>query len=244
MKLDQHFLIDEKIIKRIVSEAKIKESDSVLEIGPGTGNITKFFPKCNLILIEKDEELANKLKSRFGDVKIIVGNALDFIDKLKFDLIVSALPYSISEPLMRKLVLTDFKRAILVMPKNLIDSTKKNNTSLGIVSNAFLDFKIVDFVSKDSFDPPPDTNSYIVKITKKKKVTKKEKIVKEIYLQHDKKLKNALREYLIKNKKMTKRQAKEKIKKMNLGEKALNRNVKNITAEEWTTLLDFLITIE
>jgi 16S rRNA A1518/A1519 N6-dimethyltransferase RsmA/KsgA/DIM1 with predicted DNA glycosylase/AP lyase activity len=62
MKLDQHFLVNEKIAKLMVSRCKIDENSLVVEIGPGNGEVTKFIPKCHLTLIEMDYELVEKLK--------------------------------------------------------------------------------------------------------------------------------------------------------------------------------------
>ena len=75
--LGQNFLIDKNIIEKIVHSAKIKSSDIVLEIGPGTGNLTKFIIAQNpkkIFLIEKDENLTNFLEKQYlNKVSIING---------------------------------------------------------------------------------------------------------------------------------------------------------------------------
>ena len=66
--LGQNFLIDKNIINKIVTIANIQSNDNILEIGPGTGNLTESIinkkPK-NIFVIEKDENLANLLSKRF-----------------------------------------------------------------------------------------------------------------------------------------------------------------------------------
>jgi len=240
MKLDQHFLIDKEAISTIISEAEIEEKDTVIEIGAGTGNITSFIPPCNLIIIEKDEELAEMLEDKFKNAQIIRGNALEFVTKIRFDVLISALPYSISEPILRKLLLLDFKRVVLVLPKKIVENITNKKTVLGLLINAFLNFRVIREIKRRSFYPVPRTDSYIVKITKKDEINEEEKVVRGLYMQHDKKLKNALREYLIINKKTTKRKAKEIINKIGLSEKSLNHNVKNISLNDWIKTINFI----
>ena len=68
-KLGQNFLIDENVIKKIVDCAPVSNKNEILEIGPGTGNLTKFLidkdPK-KIFLIEKDKKLYEILKDKFG----------------------------------------------------------------------------------------------------------------------------------------------------------------------------------
>ena len=67
--LGQNFLIDKNIIKRIIQEGKITTNETVLEIGPGTGNLTEEIIKQKpkkVILIEKDNKLSEELLLKFG----------------------------------------------------------------------------------------------------------------------------------------------------------------------------------
>ena len=67
--LGQNFLIDKNIIQYIANIAEINEKDTLLEVGPGTGNLTKELllkkPK-KIIVVEKDKILSRKLKSNYG----------------------------------------------------------------------------------------------------------------------------------------------------------------------------------
>ena len=67
--LGQNFLVDQNILMLIANSTKIEKSDEIVEIGPGTGNLTEFFLKKNpkkIYLIEKDENLVNLLKNKFS----------------------------------------------------------------------------------------------------------------------------------------------------------------------------------
>ena len=70
--LGQNFLTDNNIVSKIIKLSDINKNDSIIEIGPGTGNLTRKIleqkPR-NLILIEKDRELANYLKMQFVNQK-------------------------------------------------------------------------------------------------------------------------------------------------------------------------------
>src|SRR4030042_4572973 len=95
---DQHFLIDEKVIDRIIRYAELDGKETVLEIGAGTGNLTKNLAKnaANVIAIESDHRLVEVLDDlSLTNVKVIHGDALQ-VEFPRFDKVVSNLPYSIS----------------------------------------------------------------------------------------------------------------------------------------------------
>ena len=110
-------MIDFEIICRIVDAAKIKTNETILEIGAGKGYLTKALAKeaKKVIAVEIDSKLKKYLKMK--KVQVIIGNALENIHNLQFDKIVSNIPYSISEPLINKLIFENFKVAILTIPK-------------------------------------------------------------------------------------------------------------------------------
>ncbi|MEM4336698.1 MAG: rRNA adenine N-6-methyltransferase family protein [Candidatus Woesearchaeota archaeon] len=233
MKLDQHFLVNEDICRFIVSLCLIKEEDCVVEIGPGNGEITKFIPKCNLILIEKDSDLCFSLKKKFPFAKIINGEGVDELKNIDFDFLISSVPYSICEPLLWEILLHRFKKVILVLPQKFVNKISQNRSSLAFISNNLFIIKIVKKLKKEDFNPKPRVDSVVVVIERNKNSNK---ILEEVIFQSDKKLKNALREAIVKVNNKTKREAKaiiENIKKSVNGEvdskifdKELNKSVK------------------
>ena len=105
--LGQNFLLDKNIINKIIDASKICSNDEVLEIGPGTGNLTKFIisqkPK-KIYVIEKDENLANDLEKKYlNKINIIKKDILkipyEFYSGKKF-LILGNLPYNISTKIL------------------------------------------------------------------------------------------------------------------------------------------------
>ena len=109
--LSQNFLIDKNISKKIVNLTKIT-NDIIIEIGPGTGNLTdeiiKNKPK-KLVLIEKDKSLYSLLKKKYNNdkkIELINIDVLDYdFDKIKVPFkIISNLPYNISTKIIFKIL--------------------------------------------------------------------------------------------------------------------------------------------
>ena len=100
--LGQNFLIDKKIINRIVNILELKNKN-ILEIGPGTGNLTKGILTKNpkkVLVVEKDENLTSILKEKFKNkIEIINNDILKIDENNTFDeqvVVFGNLPYNIS----------------------------------------------------------------------------------------------------------------------------------------------------
>lgn len=219
---DQHFMIDEKMLKKMVSAAKIKPDETVLEIGAGIGNLTKLLAKKakKVYAIEKDAALSGALKeetAEFDNVEIVIADALKIMEtsfpsfsgtsRLKtelpqFDKIVSNLPYQICEALLQKLALIEFKLAVVCVPEKFAEriSAKaggRNFSVLSIKSQAFFEIKQIADVSRECFMPHPRVDSKIVRLTPRKKPGFQGFFLQEFFREYDKITKNALREALI-----------------------------------------------
>ena len=131
-KLGQNFLIDKNIIKKIVECVSINNENEILEIGPGTGNLTEFLIKKNpkkIFLIEKDKNLINILKNKFyNKAKILNEDILQFSkNDLLTDnsIIFGNLPYNVSSQILTKFIFNKekfkFKMLIFMFQKELAD---------------------------------------------------------------------------------------------------------------------------
>jgi 16S rRNA (adenine1518-N6/adenine1519-N6)-dimethyltransferase len=178
--LGQNFLIDKNIINKIIKLTELYNSN-IVEIGPGTGNLTKKIieqkPK-NLILIEKDKILTNNLKYEFekhNNLKIFNDDILKFdLEKKikKNSIIVGNLPYNISSQILVKLVkfkkwLPKYKKLILMFQKEVADKilAKYNTTDYGrltILAAARLKITNQFNVSPNSFYPVPKVKSTVL----------------------------------------------------------------------------------
>ena len=182
--LGQNFLIDKNIIDKITSTVSI-EGNEVLEVGPGTGNLTKEILKNNpskMYLVEKDTFLAENLKEIIdGRVKIFNEDVLKFDESLlsKNKIIVFGnLPYNISTEILSTWITklkNDywFSDLILMFQKEVADRIiAKFNTSaygrLSILANWRLNINKICDISPESFSPRPKIQSSLIHFTPKK----------------------------------------------------------------------------
>jgi 16S rRNA (adenine1518-N6/adenine1519-N6)-dimethyltransferase len=236
--LDQHFLVDMDVISAMISAAEISKEDTVVDVGAGIGTITRHIPKCRrIIAIEIDRELVaelNALSRKYG-FKAIEGNALKELHNIEFTKLISNLPYMISEPLLRLLFSKDFKIAVLLLPKKFTKSIVGEKTILGFLANNFFEIDVLQDVMPASYEPQPDIVSCLVRIKKKPA-----NLVQRIYLQEGKLVKNALREALVLQYGLTKRQAREKIEAAGLPKKLLEKSICILGVSEYKQLEKFL----
>ena len=177
--LGQNFLIDQNIIEKIINSVEIN-GKSILEIGPGTGNLTKNILKKKpkkLIVIEKDNDLAETLKINIdGDIKIINDDVLK-IDENKLDTnvltVFGNLPYNISTEILCNWILNIknqnfwFDNLVLMFQKEVADRiiakfNTKNYGRLSILSNWKLDIEKICDVQPSSFFPKPKIVSSVL----------------------------------------------------------------------------------
>ena len=182
--LGQNFLIDNKILDQIVNCVEI-ENKNILEIGPGTGNLTKYIldkkPK-QFTVIEKDNDLINDLKEQFKENLNIINNDVLNIDEsslFKGKVIVFGnLPYNISTEILSKWIinLKDdfwFENLILMFQKEVADRIianydNSNYGRLSILANWKLIVKKICDIKPSSFSPKPKIDSSLLLFTPKK----------------------------------------------------------------------------
>lgn len=113
----QNFLTSAGVADRIVAAAELRESDSVIEIGPGLGILTEKIaarPRRSLTLVELDARLAARLQERFADVRIVNADFLEIdFAALVADRpvkVIGNLPFNVAAAILRRLC--DNSRAI------------------------------------------------------------------------------------------------------------------------------------
>ena len=182
--LGQNFLIDDKVLNQIVNCVTI-ENKNILEIGPGTGNLTKYIlnkkPK-NFTVIEKDNHLVNKLKERFKKNLNIINNDILNVDErslFKEKVIVFGnLPYNISTEILSKWIINLnndfwFENLVLMFQKEVADRiiANFNNSNYGrlsILANWKLIIKKICDIKPNSFLPKPKIDSSLLFFTPRK----------------------------------------------------------------------------
>ena len=226
--LDQHFLIDEDIINKFIDSADIKNDDIVLEIGAGKGVLTKKIATLtnNLTVVEKDVRLVPYLK----DYNVVYRDVL-YYDIPKVNKIITSLPYSITEGFMYKLLDVEFDKLVMMCGKNFVDNLDNNNTKLSIMCNLYFNYEKICDVNPSSFEPKPRVMSSLITMSKK------EIIIKMLYKYRYMKVKNALKEILIKIDNITQRQARDIITSYNIDENILNKEFDKLSNGEVLELI-------
>ena len=181
--LGQNFLIDINILEKITNVSKI-ENKTILEIGPGTGNLTSYILKKKpkkVIVIEKDNILANNLNRNFKDEIIVINDDIlnideNLISKEKIT-VFGNLPYNISTEILCKWIINSkddfwFDNLILMFQKEVADRIiAKFNTSnygrLSIITNWKLKVEKICDIKPDSFSPKPKIDSTLLYFTPK-----------------------------------------------------------------------------
>ena len=229
--LDQHFLVDENIIKTFIDSAEVTKDDIVLEVGPGKGVLTKYLNDLagKLLVVEKDIRLVPYLKDYDVTYRDVLHYDIPDVNK-----IVTSLPYSITEPFLYKLLDVNFDKLVMMCGKNFVDNLESNNTKLSIMCNLYFNYTKVCDVKPDSFNPKPKVMSSLITMTKKneEELSKKDKIVRLLYKYRYMKVKNALKEILIKLDNITQRQAKDIIKTYNINEDISNKLFDELSNKE------------
>ena len=184
--LGQNFLIDRNVLEQIVNTVEITNQE-ILEIGPGTGNLTTYILKKNprkIYVVEKDDDLAVLLGEKFNNEINIINNdilkvAEDKISDEKLT-VFGNLPYNISTEILSKWIVNLkkkfwFNNLVLMFQKEVADRIiAECNTSkygrLSILSNWKLNIKKIIDIKPESFSPRPKIESSLLLFTPKKKI--------------------------------------------------------------------------
>lgn len=250
--LDQHFLIDKRVINAFIDTCAFKITESVVEIGPGKCALSEIIARKSesLLLIESDRKLdhfINVLMDKFNNVSVVWDNVLNIYIP-QCDKIVSALPYSITEPFIEKLLRCDFKEGVFIVGNNFASSIVEGKINkLSLLTNSFFKVEKIMEITPDAFDPYPHTMSALIKLRKLKRSelidNPKMYIMREIFFRRQCKLKNSLMEALIelekiKGNKFTKKESKSLIEKFNINKEILDKEIEQLSNEDYKTLYE------
>lgn len=179
-KYGQNFLINNTIISKIVFLLDLKDSDNVIEIGPGKGALTKEIVQnnCNLKCIEVDNDmhyyldkfLSDKCIIIYKDILTIDLNEL-FDDKIK---VIGNLPYYITSPILTYMTKYKNIETMVFMVQNEVADrlcAKPGNKEYGyftLFMKYFFNITKEIYVSKENFNPVPKVDSAVIKLVKRK----------------------------------------------------------------------------
>jgi 16S rRNA (adenine1518-N6/adenine1519-N6)-dimethyltransferase len=186
--LGQHFLNSTHVLEQIIAASEIQKGESVLEIGPGTGILTKRLLEsgARVIAVEMDDRAIGVLKDKFATD--IVSEQLDLIHEDILELrkkpsfghyladrspyaLIANIPYYITGAILQSFLEGEIRpnRAVLLVQKEVADRIMARDGKESILSvsvKAFGEPKMVAKVSKGAFTPPPTVDSAILAIHK------------------------------------------------------------------------------
>lgn len=214
--LGQNFLIDQNINNKIIGNINLKENSLIIEVGAGSGALTKELIKLNAKVISF--EIDKRLEDILGSID---ANNLEIIneDFLKANLenilnknsykhlyFIANIPYYITTPIINKIYSLDAEEIIIMIQKEVAEKlSSKPNTkeynSLNVLLGYNYEIEKIMNVSANSFYPKPNVDSAIIKLTKKYDKEKLinynhfYKLVKDSFKYKRKNLKNNLKSY-------------------------------------------------
>ena len=207
----QNFSVSSEILERLVSHASLTKDDVVLEVGAGFGFLTEMISdKCKkVIAVEVDAQLVNFLRKHLHplqNVDLIEGDILK-VSLPEFNKVVAAPPYSISSPLLFRLLERKFDSAFMLFQKEFAERLAasvgtKDYGRLTVTIYYRADVELLDYVPKSMFYPPPDVDSMMVRLKPRAPPFHVDdeaaffELVRTLFTQRNKKVRNALIPFL------------------------------------------------
>jgi len=188
-RLGQHFLTDENVLQSIASFPGIKSSDSVIEIGPGHGELSDFListgAETSFFLLEKDKKLVSFLKNKYADsknIEIIEGDALKtlplLVEKHQLKInggdykIAGNIPYYLTGRLFR--IISGLhplpKLVVFTIQKEVAERICSKKGDFNLLSASILFFwdpQVILRLKRGDFNPPPEVDSAVILLKKK-----------------------------------------------------------------------------
>ena len=213
-RLGQHFAVNSDMLQRLVSHASLTEDDVVLEVGAGFGFLTQLLSsECKkVVAVEVDPKVVEILREQLRglpNVDLIEGDILK-VSLPPFSKVVSAPPYSISSPLLFRLLERKFEWAVLILQKEFAERLaasvgSKDYGRLTVTIYYRAEVELLDYVPRTMFYPAPDVDSMMVRLKPRSPpfhVDDEEtffELVRTLFTQRNKKVRNGLIPFLRKH---------------------------------------------
>ena len=221
-KYGQNFLHNKNIIYKIAKTGNVESNSLIIEVGPGSGNLTaslsELYEDSNILAYEIDTNLQDILSDRFkntNNIKIFYSDFLkadlkEDIKKYSYNKLyfISNVPYYITTPILFKLIESNlcFQKIVMMVQKEVGDRfcsmvSKKEYGALTVILNYYFDIKKEFLVDRNQFYPRPNVDSVVVSFTNrdnKEIINDKDlffKLVHDSFKFKRKTLRNNLKEY-------------------------------------------------
>jgi len=200
----QNFLIDKNTINKIIHVINPSKNDTILEIGPGHGALTKELLSLSkkVYAVEIDPMLCTQLNNQYKQLNLFNDDILKWDEEdIQFDKIVGNIPYNISSQIIFKFLNKNWSMMVLMLQKELAKRivSKEGSKEYGrisVMAQIFCDISYMFDISRNVFHPKPNIDSGILLFKRKKTsvdINKFSIFIKEAFKQRRKKLKNNLK---------------------------------------------------
>ncbi len=251
-RLGQHFMINEAVLEKMAELAGLQSNDVVLEIGAGTGFLTRLLQrKCKVAAVEIDEKLCTLLEQemRKENLQLLCGDFLK-VRLPPFNKVVALPSYSNSAAIMYKLFEHEFESAVLVFQREFAEKLVAlpgfmEYNALSVLIQYGFEVSIVQKVEPGNFFPKPEGESCIVKMVKTEaygKVRDKKAFaffVKSVFRFKNKNLRNALLksyQFIKEDLNLRENEFRERVEKLHMHDVKLNL----ISVREFVQIFNFL----
>jgi len=182
----QHWLRSDAVLNKILRAGKLQSSDRILEIGPGTGNLTRLILPFveSLTAVEIDRDLCEKLRKTMHqkNFHLIEGSILDIPLPVGTNKVIANIPYNITGEILKRLLGTlaepiqQFEQIVLLVQKEIGDrlaakAGHKAYNALSVKIQYLADCQFVCDVPAAAFYPPPKVNSAVIRIIPRPPIT-------------------------------------------------------------------------
>jgi 16S rRNA (adenine1518-N6/adenine1519-N6)-dimethyltransferase len=212
MAFGQNFIVDPSVYGRMIDNASLTKSDTVLDIGAGLGFLTRLMAEESkqVIAVEADPQLACILREQLSqilNVQIVQGDVFK-VNIREFNKIVSTPPYSISSRLLPWILNKRFDCAVLVLQKEFASRLAASIGSedygwLSVLTYCSVNVDLLDVIPKSMFFPSPEVDSVITRLVPKiapfdlqMNRTGFKRFVQMLFTQRNRKVRNAVLPYL------------------------------------------------
>lgn len=156
--LEQHFLVSPSKLAQIVAAAEIRPTDNVIEVGAGIGTVARMLPSsASLTVIDLDDRFTELLHRHVPRATVVQGDALELIQQLPCDVLLSNLPTEVTERMLPILPRLSFRTAVLAVGES---------TDLSSITDHF-ELAEITTITGDDFIPPQGGVSRIVQAARR-----------------------------------------------------------------------------
>ncbi|HLE02645.1 MAG TPA: 16S rRNA (adenine(1518)-N(6)/adenine(1519)-N(6))-dimethyltransferase RsmA, partial [Dehalococcoidia bacterium] len=175
-KLGQHFLVDERVLGKILQAAQLDPEDTVIEVGPGLGVLTRALTERakRVIAVELDRGMAEKLRQALPQAEVIEGDILSFsplqlLGHATPYKVVANIPYYITSPILRHFLEAELKPRLMVVmvQREVGDAIVAGPGEMSLLSvcvQFYCQPRLLARVSPLSFYPTPQVESALLRL--------------------------------------------------------------------------------